>query len=98
MSATDFERTREAELRILRERARKLAGALEDETHTEAMREIVRFRLGENFYAIDARHVFATRWLHELTPVPGSPPAIRASVVFSSRRSGTPRRSRSSRT
>ncbi len=76
MSATDFERTREAELRILRERARKLAGALEDETHTEAMREIVRFRLGENFYAIDARHVFATRWLHELTPVPGSPPAI----------------------
>ncbi len=76
MSATSTESRREAELQILRERARKLAQVPATEAERDAMQEIVRFRLGENMYAIEAHYVFATRWLHELTPVPGAPPAF----------------------
>lgn len=76
MSTIDAERSRAAALRILRKRARKLAHAPADESKREDAREVVRFRLGDNAYAIDALYVFATRWLHELTPVPGVPPAF----------------------
>ncbi|MDJ0521856.1 MAG: chemotaxis protein CheW [Planctomycetota bacterium] len=76
MSAIDAQRSREAELRILRDRARRLAATPEAESSREDTREVVRFRLGENVYAIDAHYVFATRWLHELTPVPGMPSAF----------------------
>ena len=76
MSETMTRDEHEAELRILRARAQKLAVAPNDETKKKATLEVVRFRLGENIYAIEAQFVFATRWLHELTPVPGTPAAF----------------------
>ncbi|MDJ0973839.1 MAG: chemotaxis protein CheW [Planctomycetota bacterium] len=62
--------------RILRERARKLAAVPEDDAKACTRREVLRFQLGPRHYALDTDYVFATRWLHELAPVPEAPPAI----------------------
>ncbi len=66
----------EAVERILRERARKFAAVPAEETGRSEEREVVRFQLGGRYYAIDTAYVFATRWLHELAPVPEAPAAI----------------------
>ena len=76
MSRLAGQEEREAERRILRERARRLARVPAADAGNEGALEVVRFRLGEHLYAIEAHYVFSTRWLHELTPVPGTPPAF----------------------
>lgn len=73
MTTTETTNGHDADLRILRERARKFAVASTDGgEHAEAL-EVVQFRLGRCTYAIEAKYVFSSRWLSELTPVPGSP-------------------------
>jgi len=76
MSSNAAASNREADLSVLRARARKWAQVPEHGTERDEVREVVCFRLGTRRYALDARYVLATRWLRELTPVPGTPPAF----------------------
>ena len=68
--------------RILRERARKLAAVPEDDAKACTRREVLRFQLGPRHYALDTDYVFATRWLHELAPVPEALPVAALDLLF----------------
>jgi purine-binding chemotaxis protein CheW len=63
----------EEERRILRERARELAGGAQEMPLTKALLEIVEFTLGGERYAIELRGVREVCALQELTPVPCAP-------------------------
>ena len=62
--------------RILEERARALAEPLEQAAATGPRLEVLTFSCGGSTYAVDAADAVAVVPLGDLTPVPGTPPAI----------------------
>jgi purine-binding chemotaxis protein CheW len=60
---------------ILRERARALARKPES-VSTETMLELLELRLADEHYAVETRYVQEVHPLHELTPLPGTPPFV----------------------
>lgn len=64
---------------ILRERARKLAQT-PPPAPDSALLELLEFRLAQEKYAIETRHVQEVHPLRELTPLPCTPPFIRGIV------------------
>jgi purine-binding chemotaxis protein CheW len=63
------------EQRILRARARELARP-PAAAPTEAMLEVLEFRLADEHYAVETRYVQEAYPLHDLTPLPGTPPFV----------------------
>ncbi|RMI05123.1 MAG: purine-binding chemotaxis protein CheW [Calditrichaeota bacterium] len=65
----------EEKQRILKARAAELSRPRTGETSTagEPLREVVVFRLGEERYAVETRHVREVLPLREITPVPCTP-------------------------
>jgi len=76
MNPTSRQTVSDVDQEILRARARKWAEVPPDRAERTGALEVVSFRLGRRRYAIESRYVLATRWLRELTPVPGTPPAF----------------------
>lgn len=60
----------------LRVRARALARLPEDEADGEASLELLEFRLAQECYAVETRHVREVHPLKNLTPLPSVPPFI----------------------
>ena len=58
---------------ILRARAKALARRPEDEPEAETLLEVLEFRLAEERYAVEIRHVSEVYPLKDLTPLPGTP-------------------------
>jgi len=67
-------------VRILRERARVLARAIERPRAADAVLEVLEFRLADEHYAIETRFVREVRPLKDLTPLPCVPPFVRGIV------------------
>ncbi len=65
--------------RVLRERALALARIPESAAPQEGL-ELLEFRLAEERYAVESRHVSEVHPLRELTPLPGTPAFIRGVV------------------
>lgn len=59
----------------LQERARRLARAPAAEEAGEWL-ELLAFELGPEVYALETRHVGEVQPLRQLTPLPGTPPAV----------------------
>ena len=66
--------------RILRERAVALARAPRAESSPGGSIELLEFRLADERYAVETRHVVEVHPLRDLTPLPGTPPFIRGIV------------------
>ena len=58
---------------ILRARAKALARRPEDEPEAETLLQVLEFRLAEERYAVEIRHVSEVYPLKDLTPLPGTP-------------------------
>jgi purine-binding chemotaxis protein CheW len=65
--------------RVLRERAVALARAPRAESSHGSI-ELLEFRLANERYAVETRHVVEVHPLRDLTPLPGTPPFIRGIV------------------
>ena len=66
---------------ILRGRARALALPLdEDGPESATLLDVLEFRLAEERYAVETRHVREVYPLKDLTPLPGTPPFVRGIV------------------
>lgn len=65
--------TAEEKRKILRTRARALAGEPETARASEAHMEVVEFRLADEHYAVEAGYVREVQPLREFTPLPGTP-------------------------
>ena len=65
--------------RILRERAQLLARVPPAPAEPDIL-ELLEFRLAEERYAIETRHVVEVQPLRELTPLPGTPDFVRGIV------------------
>jgi purine-binding chemotaxis protein CheW len=65
--------------RILRERAMQLARPMADVAAVDSL-ELLEFRLASERYAVETRFVSEVHPLHDLTPLPGTPPFIRGIV------------------
>lgn len=61
--------------RILRERAQRLARPEQLEVPGQQI-ELLEFRLAQERYAVETRHVQEVYTLHDLTPLPGTPPFL----------------------
>jgi purine-binding chemotaxis protein CheW len=66
--------------RILHERAVALARPLRVESPPEELLELLEFRLANERYALETRHVVEVHPLRDLTPLPGTPAFIRGIV------------------
>ena len=66
--------------RILRDRAQVLAQPTEDAIATDVLIEVLEFRLAEERYAVETRHVLEVYPLKDLTLLPCTPPFIRGIV------------------
>lgn len=66
--------------RILRERAVALARAPRAESSPHGSIELLEFKLANERYAVETRHVVEVHPLRDLTPLPGTPPFIRGIV------------------
>jgi len=73
MSATDSGR------QVLRERARALARVPEEPASHQRL-ELLEFRLAQERYAVETRHVSDVHPFRDLTPLPGTPAFIRGVV------------------
>lgn len=69
------ESVRERKTRILRERAKLLARRESRDSRRDVL-EVVSFRLGDEIYAVESRHVGEVFPLKHLTPLPGTPPFV----------------------
>lgn len=58
---------------ILRDRAKALAQRPEDEAEAVRRLDVLEFRLAEERYAVEIRHVNEVYPLKDLTPLPGTP-------------------------
>lgn len=58
---------------ILRARAKALAQPPKDEPEADTLLDVLEFRLAEERYAVEIRHVSEVHPLKELTPLPGTP-------------------------
>jgi purine-binding chemotaxis protein CheW len=67
-------------VRILHERAVALARAPREESPPAGQLELLEFRLANERYALETRHVVEVHPLRDLTPLPGTPPFIRGIV------------------
>lgn len=66
---------------ILRARARALARPSdEDAPESATLLDLLEFRLAEERYAVETRHVREVYPLKDLTPLPGTPPFVRGIV------------------
>ncbi len=65
---------------ILRARARALARPQESATVTAASLELLEFRLAQESYALETRHVREVYPLNDLTPLPCTPAFVRGLV------------------
>lgn len=65
---------------ILRARARALARPRDSAAVAQASLELLEFRLAEEHYAVETRHVHEVCPLRELTPLPCTPPFVRGIV------------------
>jgi purine-binding chemotaxis protein CheW len=63
----------------LKERAQALARRPES-ARTHATLEVLEFRLANERYAVETRHVGEVHPLRDLTPLPGTPPFVRGIV------------------
>lgn len=70
---------------ILRERARALARPPERAPDAESLIEVLEFRLAQERYAIETRHVHEVCPLKEFTPLPGTPSFLLGIVNVSGR-------------
>lgn len=61
---------------VLRARARALARRTEEVPDAAAFVDVVEFRLADERYAVESRHVREVYPLKDLTPLPGTPPFI----------------------
>ena len=61
---------------ILRARAHALARRPEEAPDAATLLEVLEFRLADERYAVESRHVREVYPLKELTPLPGTPPFI----------------------
>jgi purine-binding chemotaxis protein CheW len=61
---------------ILRERARALSRPRKQAPVAEASLELLEFRLAQESYALETRHVREVYPLRDLTPLPGTPPFV----------------------
>jgi len=68
------------ESEILRARARALARPPEQAPAADTMLEVLEFRLAQERYAVETSHVREVVPLHDLTPLPGTPPFVRGIV------------------
>lgn len=62
--------------RILRERARALAGESGDEAPAQDVLQVLEFVVAEEKYAVEAQYVREVHPLRDLTPLPGTPPFV----------------------
>jgi len=69
-----------AAARILHERAVALARAPQADSSPDGQLELLEFKLANERYALETRHVVEVHPLRELTPLPGTPPFIRGIV------------------
>jgi len=67
--------------RILRERARVLAGARHEETPAPYL-ELVCFARGEERYGFPLRHAIEVLRIHEIVPIPGVPHSFAGVINF----------------
>jgi purine-binding chemotaxis protein CheW len=58
---------------ILRARAKALAQSPEEKPAAETLLDVLEFRLAEERYAVEIRHVSEVYPLRDLTPLPGTP-------------------------
>ncbi len=65
---------------ILRERARALAHAVDQDPAPDTLLDVIEFRLAHEHYAVETRFVRDVVALKELTPLPGVPPFVRGIV------------------
>jgi purine-binding chemotaxis protein CheW len=65
--------TSEARQRVLKERARQLAGAEVRKQDRELTLEVVEFRLADETYALECIYISEVYPLRFLTPIPGTP-------------------------
>jgi len=65
---------------ILRERARRLARATATDGASLDDLELLEFRLADETYAVETRHVVEVHVLRDLTPLPGTPEFVRGIV------------------
>ena len=68
------------DVQILRARARVLAVSPEEPQRPGNMLEVLEFRLAQERYAVETRHVREVSPLKHLTPLPGTPPFMRGIV------------------
>jgi purine-binding chemotaxis protein CheW len=61
---------------ILRARARVLARPREDKQDNRARLAVIEFRLAHEHYAVESRYVQEVHPLHDLTPLPCTPPFV----------------------
>ncbi|MEJ0084763.1 MAG: chemotaxis protein CheW [Pseudomonadota bacterium] len=66
--------------RVLHERAVALARAPRADSAPDALLELLEFKLANERYAVETRHVVEVHPLRDLTPLPGTPPFIRGIV------------------
>jgi purine-binding chemotaxis protein CheW len=74
--AVSPEQVREAGLRVLAERAARLAIPLESQEATQTWLEVVTFRRADRRYAIESRFLVEVGMCGRLTRVPGAQPAL----------------------
>jgi purine-binding chemotaxis protein CheW len=72
-AALDAQRSPDEERELLEERARRLAAPAADDATARESRDVVRFVLCGQRFAVDAAHVLEALPLGEPTPVPGTP-------------------------
>lgn len=65
---------------LLKERARLLARAPDADVASADDLELLEFRLADEHYAIETRHVVEVHVLRDLTPLPGTPDFVRGIV------------------
>lgn len=69
-----------ATARVLRERAVALARAPQPDVAPGGQLELLEFKLANERYALETRHVVEVHPLRDLTPLPGTPPFVRGIV------------------
>jgi purine-binding chemotaxis protein CheW len=65
---------------VLRDRARALARVAESTAPDEESLELLEFRLADERYAVETRHVVEVHPFRDLTPLPGTPAFVRGIV------------------